>query len=203
MSKKFATPSNLTAITSGYAGLLADIKQRIRAAQVRTAMAGNASMLMLYWEIGGVLAQRQKQEGWGAAVLPRLATDLRNDLPEVKGFSVRNLKLMTQFFREYPDFAAIGQPPVALLAERPSAEKIRRLPVSKLLHDATSDTEAIGQLPVALLPWAHNIILNPESERAECTPLVCAASLRARLESRCSVAPDTEPSPRAPGQSCH
>lgn len=159
MSKKSATPSNLTAITSGYAGLLADIKQRIRAAQVRTAMAGNASMLMLYWEIGGVLAQRQKQEGWGAAVLPRLATDLQNDLPEVKGFSVRNLKLMTQFFREYPDFAVIGQPPVAQLAERPSAEKIRRLPVSKLLHDATSNTEAIGQLPVALLPWAHNIIL--------------------------------------------
>ena len=47
-------------------------------------MAGNASMLMLYWEIGGVLAERQKNEGWGAAVLPRLATDLHNDLPEVR-----------------------------------------------------------------------------------------------------------------------
>jgi hypothetical protein len=69
--------------------------------QVRTAMTANASMLMLYWEIGGVLVQRQKTEGWGAAILPRLATDLHNDLPEVKGFSVRNLKLMTQFFREY------------------------------------------------------------------------------------------------------
>jgi predicted nuclease of restriction endonuclease-like (RecB) superfamily len=72
-------------------------------------------MLMLYWEIGGVLAERQKIEGWGTAVLPRLATDLQNDLPEVKGFSVRNLKLMTQFFREYPDFSAIGQPPAAQL----------------------------------------------------------------------------------------
>jgi hypothetical protein len=86
------------ATTRNYPGLLADIKQRIRTAQMRTAMAGNASMLMLYWEIGGVLAKRQKNEGWGAAVLPRLAADLHNDLPEVKGFSARNLRLMIQFF---------------------------------------------------------------------------------------------------------
>ena len=53
----------LTDIAAEIAGLLADIRQRIRTAQVRTAMAGNASMLMLYWEIGGVLAERQKNEG--------------------------------------------------------------------------------------------------------------------------------------------
>ena len=75
-----------TSATGNYPGLLADIKQRIRTAQMRTAMAGNASMLMLYWEIGGVLARRQKNQGWGAAVLPRLATDLHNDLPEVRAF---------------------------------------------------------------------------------------------------------------------
>ena len=85
--------------TDSYPRLLADIKQRIRAAQVRTAMAGNASMLLLYWEIGCVLAARQNAEGWGAAVLPRLAIDLHNDLPEVHGFSERNLKRMVQFFR--------------------------------------------------------------------------------------------------------
>ncbi len=114
-----------------YDRLVADIKQRIRTAQVRTAMAGNASMLMLYWEIGGVLVERQKSEGWGAAILPRLATDLHNDLPGVKGFSVRNLKLMTQFFREYPDFFAIGQRPVAQLTWAHNViliQKVKHLP---------------------------------------------------------------------------
>src|SRR5476651_2107433 len=124
MSKPIPKSKPISSATVGnYAGLLADIKQRICTAQVRTAMAGNASMLMLYWEIGGVLAERQKIEGWGAAVLPRLATDLHNDLPEVKGFSVRNLKLMTQFFREYPDFSAIGQPPVAQLSDNSTGVK--------------------------------------------------------------------------------
>jgi predicted nuclease of restriction endonuclease-like (RecB) superfamily len=146
-----------SATTGNYAGLLADIKQRIRTAQVRTAMAGNASMLMLYWEIGGVLTERQKNEGWGAAVLPRLATDLHNDLPEVKGFSVRNLKLMTQFFREYPDFSAIGQPPVAQLADSSAAHKKGQRVVAQL--PAESAAAQIWQRAVAQLTWAHNVIL--------------------------------------------
>ena len=44
----------LSPATGGeYRGLLADIKQRIRMAQVRTSMMANASLLRLYWEIGG------------------------------------------------------------------------------------------------------------------------------------------------------
>ena len=156
--KKFVSQRVSSATAGNYAGLLADIKQRIRTAQVRTAMAGNASMLMLYWEIGGVLVERQKLEGWGAAILPRLATDLHNDLPEVKGFSVRNLKLMTQFFREYPDFAAIGQLPVAQLAGATGNPAVKgQLAVAQLL--AKSNFAPIWQRAVAQLTWAHNVIL--------------------------------------------
>ena len=158
MSKLIPKNKPISSATAGnYTGLLADIKQRIRTAQVRTAMAGNASMLMLYWEIGGVLAERQKIEGWGTAVLPRLATDLHNDLPEVKGFSVRNLKLMTQFFREYPDFSAIGQPPVAQLADSSTAHKKGQRAVAQL-STAPADAQ-IWQRAVAQLTWAHNVIL--------------------------------------------
>ena len=147
----------LSATAGNYAGLLADIKQRIRTAQVRTAMAGNASMLMLYWEIGGVLAERQKNEGWGAAVLPRLATDLHNDLPEVKGFSARNLRLMIQFFDEYPAFGPIWQRAVAKLSDDSTGSKKGLPPVSQL--PAESDDAQIWQRAVAQLTWAHNVIL--------------------------------------------
>ena len=146
-----------SATTGNYAGLLADIKQRIRAAQVRTAMAGNASMLMLYWEIGGVLAERQKIEGWGAAVLPRLATDLHNDLPEVKGFSARNLRLMIQFFDEYPAFGPIWQRAVAKLSDDPIGGKKGQPSVTQL--PAESAAAQIWQRAVAQLTWAHNVIL--------------------------------------------
>ena len=145
------------ATAGNYAGLLADIKHRIRTAQVRTAMAGNASMLMLYWEIGGVLAERQENEGWGTAVLPRLATDLHNDLPEVKGFSARNLRLMIQFFDEYPAFGPIWQRAVAKLSDDPTGGKKGPPPVSQL--PAESADAQIWQRAVAQLTWAHNVIL--------------------------------------------
>ena len=133
MSKPIPTNRpNSPATAANYAGLLADIKQRIRSAQVRTAMAGNAGMLMLYWEIGGVLAERQKNEGWGAAVLPRLATDLHNDLPEVKGFSARNMRRMIQFHHEYPGLFSIWPLPVAKSEAAMEETVIWPRPVAKL-----------------------------------------------------------------------
>jgi hypothetical protein len=95
-----------------YAGLLAEVKSRIQAAQTRAVFAVNAELIRLYWEIGRVLDERQASEGWGAAVIPRLACDLRNELPEVKGFSERNLKRMLGFFRAYA--AAPGFVPQAV-----------------------------------------------------------------------------------------
>jgi predicted nuclease of restriction endonuclease-like (RecB) superfamily len=173
MSKPINKPIS-TATAGNYAGLLADIKQRIRTAQVRTAMAGNASMLMLYWEIGGQLAERQKQEGWGAAVLPRLATDLHNDLPEVKGFSARNMRRMIQFHQEYPrlfsiwpltvakseanlEETVIWPRPVAKLETSPASHKKGQTSVAQL--PAESDAAQIWQRAVAQLTWAHNVIL--------------------------------------------
>lgn len=62
-----------------------------------------------------MLRQRQQEEGWGTGVIPRLAKDLHNDLPEVKGFSERNLGRMIRFYREYPALNAILPQTVAKL----------------------------------------------------------------------------------------
>jgi len=132
-----------TNLSIHYPALLSEIKQRIREGQARAILAVNQELLALYWDIGCLIDARQKQEGWGAGVIPRLAKDLHNELPEEKGFSERNIKLMVQFFREYPTLfvsTAIGQPPVA------------QLPIS------ISHSEK-GQPAVAQIPWAHNVLL--------------------------------------------
>lgn len=88
-------------VPNDYAPLLAAIKSRVRKAQSRAVFAVNAELIRLYWDIGAMIDQRQKQEGWGAGVIPRLAIDLQNELPEEKGFSERNIKRMLAFYREY------------------------------------------------------------------------------------------------------
>jgi hypothetical protein len=62
-----------------------------------------------------MIDQRQRQEGWGAGIIPRLAVDLHNELPEMKGFSERNLKRMLAFYRAYSTIRAKVPQAVALL----------------------------------------------------------------------------------------
>ena len=85
----------------GYATLLRKIKQRVLIAQQRAIYAANEEMLRMYWDIGGMLQQSQDADGWGKKTLQRLAGDLKNDYSEIKGFTVRNMQYMVQFFNEY------------------------------------------------------------------------------------------------------
>ena len=93
--------SNLS--PSDYDQLLRDLKERIRTAQVRAALAINRELVVLYWQIGREILTRQHQQGWGAKVVERLAKDLQREFPEMKGFSSRNLKYMRSFAETYFD----------------------------------------------------------------------------------------------------
>lgn len=142
---------------SEFAALLADVKGRIQTTQTRAVLAVNAELVRLYWDIGRIIAERQQREGWGTAVIPRLAAELKNELPDLKGFSERNIKLMLAFYREYPDSIAIVQPPVAQL----SAKTISPPPVAKLEPVAIVQP-LVAKLPEATfwaVPWAHHVIL--------------------------------------------
>ena len=112
-----------------YPVLLGDIKTRIRQAQGQATIAANTEMILMYWDIGRLIMERQQQEGWGAGVLRRLAGDIKSELAEVKGFSERNLKRMTQFYREYPQLPTIGPRPVAQLESVTAPVNIRNNPL--------------------------------------------------------------------------
>ena len=137
--------------TAVYASLLEEVKGRIRAAQVRASLAANRELILLYWSIGRIIIDRQKKEGWGASVIPRLALDLHNDLPEVKGYSERNIGYMVGFALEYGD-PLILQRAVAKMAED-------TIEVKSAGNIDRSDRFMILQRLVAKLPWGHNILL--------------------------------------------
>ena len=84
-----------------YARLLSDVKERVREAQYAALKAVNKELVGLYWDIGRMIAERQKVEGWGKSVVEQLAKDLRAEFPGVRGYSAQNLWYMRQFFLEY------------------------------------------------------------------------------------------------------
>ena len=129
-----------------YRDLLGEVKTRVRAGQHRAALSANAELIAMYWDIGRMIAARQKTEGWGAGVIPRLATDLKNELPEEKGFSERNIGYMVRFAREYGPPPILQQPAAKLqttenqwitivprvAAQIPNAEQMRAQPAPQI-----------------------------------------------------------------------
>jgi predicted nuclease of restriction endonuclease-like (RecB) superfamily len=101
-------------IFESYHTLLQRIKDKIASSQLRAATAVNHELITLYWQIGNTLLSKQEQEGWGAKTIERLARDLKEAFPAMKGFSLTNLKYMVQFAREHPNEIsqqAVGQIP--------------------------------------------------------------------------------------------
>ena len=93
----FPVKASNAEMPADYARILAEIKERIQRERLRTVLAANKAMVLLYWDIGRTILDRQKKEGWGAKVIDRLAADLRETFPDMQGFSPRNLKYMRAF----------------------------------------------------------------------------------------------------------
>jgi predicted nuclease of restriction endonuclease-like (RecB) superfamily len=104
----------VAALPAGYAVWLTNIKARVVAARQRAALAANAELIQLYWQIGRDILERQAQQGWGSKVIDRLARDLRESFPEMKGFSGRSLKYMRAFAEAWPETEIVQQPAAQL-----------------------------------------------------------------------------------------
>lgn len=130
-----------------YSQLLAKIRQRVRLAQQRAIISASAEMLRMYWDIGELLYHKQKDAGWGTRFLERISLDLRNDFPEIKGFSVRNCQFMIQFYKEYNQELTYMKPPVSQWESVNTKPSVSQLPVQKF------------ELPITQIGWAHNVVI--------------------------------------------
>lgn len=93
--------------SDAYNAFLSDIKDRIRSAQIKAALAINHELIVLYWQMGREILRREKTEGWGSKVINRLSKDLKREFPDTKGFSPRNLRYMRALADAYPDEAIV------------------------------------------------------------------------------------------------
>lgn len=110
-----------------YRQFIEDLKARVTAARISAARAVNRDMILLYWDIGCGIVEKQKMLGWGESVIDRVSADLLEAFPATTGFSPRNLRDMKRFYLVYSD------------------EAIWRQAVAKL-GGASNDTETWRQL---------------------------------------------------------
>ena len=95
--------------SADYAAWLGGLKSRIQSARISAARAVNRELILLYWDIGRGIVEKQEDLGWGKSVVEQLSLDLRSEFPGMKGFSANNLWLMRQFYSEYSSPAFLEQ----------------------------------------------------------------------------------------------
>ncbi|MHB1546881.1 MAG: DUF1016 N-terminal domain-containing protein [bacterium] len=136
-------------VPEDYAELLENLKIRIKNARIKAALSVNRELVLLYWEIGETILERQKKQGWGAKVMERLADDLRREFPEMKGLSRANLFYIRAFAEAYPDKQIVQQ----LVGQLPWGHNV--LIIAKLKDPALREWYAGACIENG---WSRNIL---------------------------------------------
>ena len=148
---------------SNYKNWLADIKNRVRSAQLKAVVRVNTTFLAMYWDLGADIVTKQAQAKWGEGFLLQLSKDLSAEFPDIKGFSKRNLELIRQWYLFYSKGGAIGQQAVGLIAKQLVSQLRKKPIVQQLVGQLGQQTVAqlTPQAPAQILqrPWGHNIVI--------------------------------------------
>jgi len=153
--KTIADTATLT--TPEYRQFIEDLKARVTAARISAARAVNRDLILLYWDLGRAILERQRTLGWGESVVEMVSADLQRAFPGTTGFSPRNLRDMKRFYLAYAD-RAIWPQAVAKLPRwaKTGENEIWPQPVANLTEE-----EVIKFLPqlVAEIPWGHHRLI--------------------------------------------
>ncbi len=152
-----------TPIAPDYTSFLTEVKGRIQTARLQAGRAVNRELVMLYWDIGRGIVERQKEHGWGDAVVERFAGDLRAEFPDMRGFSNPNVWRMVQLYSDYTVPGFLSQAVRELKRETGMAFLGQAVPESgvaatdPILEQAVPEilSQAVRELVVAV-PWGHH-----------------------------------------------
>lgn len=139
--------------SESYKGWIKELKDKVRSAQIKAALAVNTELIRFYWELGKLITEKQETAKWGDKLINQVSKDLQEEFPDIKGLSSRNLKYCRHFFQFYGG-AVIGQQLVAQLqnADKQQNESIQQ-PVGQNVQQV-----------VAQIPWGHNILIFTKSK---------------------------------------
>ncbi len=135
---------------------LVDLKVRIRQSQIRAMVKVNDEMLRLYWDMGRDITVRQMDAVWGGRFFDNLSRELKNEFPDMEGFSVTNLKYCKYFYQFYSQGNNTRKKLTDVI--RPQLGDELQTPENKTstFHPQAGDEIAN---PIFLIPWGHNKVI--------------------------------------------
>jgi predicted nuclease of restriction endonuclease-like (RecB) superfamily len=148
-------------LDDNYKNWIASLKDKICSAQIKAAIAVNAEMIILYWEIGKSIVEAQATQQWGAKVIEQMAKDLKLELPEVSGFSQSNLYVMRRFYLFYKDSQLVHQASEQLQDNDFQLDIILQQAAVKLNNELVQQPAGLitEQNILCKIPWWHHQVI--------------------------------------------
>lgn len=157
-----------------YIELLSGIKARIQSARIAASRSVNKELILLYWDIGRSIVERQKDEGWGKSVVEQLSRDIQKEFPGTTGYSPRNIWDMRRLYEEYSNPEFLQQAVAELEAQTKKGGFVKNnfdkniptlaQPVREI--DDESKMEIMRRL-VAEISWGHNLLILQKTETVQ------------------------------------
>jgi predicted nuclease of restriction endonuclease-like (RecB) superfamily len=152
-------------IDNNYRTWLGEIKNQIKASQIKASLSVNSELIKLYWYIGEKIWEIQKNSTYGDGIIAQVANDLKNEFPEMTGFSRSNIFTMRQLYVLYfqnntnvqqlvglSDQNENVQQPVGLSKNIQSKNTIKTNAAQVVQHFNSDEIPAL----IVSIPWGHH-----------------------------------------------
>jgi predicted nuclease of restriction endonuclease-like (RecB) superfamily len=139
---------------------ISDLKQKIQQSQIKAAIQVNSALIEMYWELGKEISERSFENTYGSGFFKQLSNDLRNEFPDIKGFSESNIKFFKRFYLFYNQEITNRQQ----LANDFKSDDTSNL--QQVVGDFKNDENQNRQQPanefphkLFLIPWFHHVTI--------------------------------------------
>lgn len=152
-------------LDTDYKNWLKELKSTIQQSQIKAALSVNSQLILLYWDMGRQIAEKQEKAKWGSGFINQLSKDLKSEFPDMGGFSVNNLRYCKIFYSFY------GSSPIC-------AQLVRKLETNENLQvtmweqvvpilqsDGTDKSNSQIERKASIsnglfkVPWGHHILI--------------------------------------------
>jgi len=140
---------------------ISDLKQRIQQSQIKAAIQVNSALIEMYWDLGKEISERSFENTYGSGFFKQLSNDLRNEFPEIKGFSSSNLRYFETFYQFYNQEVINLQQVAGIFTEEENNNNSILQQVSGELKNEKNPNrqQLVNEFPqkLFLIPWFHHV----------------------------------------------
>jgi predicted nuclease of restriction endonuclease-like (RecB) superfamily len=152
-----------------YSDWLRNLKQQIKIGQIKAALSVNSQMIMLYWDLGRQIVEKQEKAKWGSGFIEQLSKDLKEEFPEMTGFSAYNLRFMRIFHKFYSPIWEQPVPKIEGQIMKQLVSQFQNVSNDSKMAQLVQNTQFYENQNIAIVeqlvpklscvPWGHHILI--------------------------------------------